>query len=232
MKRMLIVLFLLSTYLVFAQTYVSGTWVSGRPHIIGGEITIHEDSLLTIEPNVAVQFSGHYKFIILGRLLAEGTAGNLITFSAQVPATGWHGLRFFDTNTNGQDSSKIVYCTLEHGIASGDASSGGAIYLQSSDIIIENSTISDNEADGYGGGLYMYDSDPRLTSVDIYENTAIHEGGGIMCFNSNPVLERVALYENYTEWSGGGICSYGTSVIILENVTVSDNEAFQNGSGI
>ncbi len=233
MKRMLIVLFLLSTYLVFAQTYVSGTWnFAGSPYIIDGEITIHEDSLLTIKPGVAVQFSGHYKFIILGRLLAEGTADSLITFSAQVPATGWHGLRFIDTNTNGQDSSKIVYCTLEHGIASGDASSGGAIYLESSDIIIENSSISDNEADGYGGGIYMYDSDPRLTSVDIYENTAIHEGGGIMCFNANPILEDVALYENSTEWSGGGICSYGTSVITLENITISNNEAFQDGSGI
>jgi len=238
MKRMLIVLFLLSSYLVFAQTHipagnVTGTWnAAGSPYIIDGEITIQAADLLTIEPNVDVEFSGHYKFIILGRLLAEGIVGNLITFSAQTPATGWHGLRFIDTNTNGQDSSKIVYCTLEHGIASGDASSGGAIYLESSDIIIENSTISDNEADGYGGGIYMYDSDPRLTLVDIYENTAIHEGGGIMCFNSNPTLERVALFQNYTEWSGGGICSYGTSVISLENVTVSDNEAFQDGSGI
>ncbi|NQV18449.1 MAG: carboxypeptidase regulatory-like domain-containing protein [Armatimonadetes bacterium] len=237
MKRMLIVLFLLSSYLVFAQTNVqgdvSGTWnAAGSPYVVIGEITIQAADLLTIEPNVAVQFSEHYKFIILGRLLAEGTAGNLITFSAPNSPTGWHGLRFFDTNTNGQDSSKIVYCTLEHGIASGDASSGGAIYLESSDIIIENSSIFDNEADGYGGGIYMYDSDPRLTTVDIYENTAIHEGGGIMCFNANPILEDVALYENYTEWSGGGICSYGTSVITLENVTVSDNEAFQDGSGI
>jgi len=78
----------------------------------------------------------------------------------------------------------------------------------------------------------MYDSDPRLTSVDIYENTAIHEGGGIMCFNANPLLEDVALYENATEWSGGGICSYVNSVIDLENVTIADNEAFQDGSGI
>ena len=236
MKRMLIVLFLLSSCLVFADTHipagnVSGTWnFAGSPYIIDGEITIQAAAQLIIDPNVDVVFSDHYKFIILGRLLAEGTAGNLITFSA--PVAGWHGLRFFDTNTNGQDSSKIVYCTLEHGIASGDASSGGAIYLESSDIIIENSSIFDNEADGYGGGIYMYDSDPRLTSVDIYENTAIHEGGGIMCFNANPLLEDVALYENATEWSGGGICSYGISVITLENVTVSDNEAFQDGSGI
>ncbi|MCK4338489.1 MAG: carboxypeptidase regulatory-like domain-containing protein [Candidatus Cloacimonetes bacterium] len=240
MKRIITILLvtLLSASLSFAQTHipagnVSGTWnFAGSPYIIDGEIQIQIGDTLIIEPGVDIQFSGHYKFIINGRLLAEGTAGNLITFSAQVPATGWHGLRFIDTNTNGQDSSKIVYCTLEHGIASGDASSGGAIYLESSDIIIENSSIFDNEADGYGGGIYMYDSNPRLTSVDIYENSAIHEGGGIMCFNANPFLEKVAIYENETQWSGGGICSYGTSVITLENVTLSDNEAFQDGSGI
>jgi len=238
MKVILIVLLLLSTLLVFAQTHipegnVSGTWnATGSPYIIDGEITIQAADLLMIEPNVDIEFSGYYKFIINGRLLAEGTADNLITFTAQVPATGWHGLRFFDTNTNGQDSSKIVYCSLQNGIATGDASSGGAIYLNNSDIIIENSIISGNEANGYGGGIYIYDSDPRLTSVDIYENTAIHEGGGIMCFNANPFLRKVAIFENETQWSGGGICSFGNSVIALENVTISDNEAFQNGSGI
>ncbi len=238
MKRILIVLFLLSVSIVFAQTHVPpgnviGTWnAAGSPYIIDGEITIQAPDLLTIEPNVDVQFSGYYKFIILGRLLAEGTAGNLITFTAQVPATGWHGLRFFDTNTNGQDSCKIVYCTLQHGIATGSASSGGAIYLENSDIIIENSTISDNEANGYGGGIYIYDSDPRLTSVDIFDNTAIHEGGGIMCFTANPILEKVAIFSNSTQWSGGGICIYGNSVLNLVNVTVAGNIAFQDGSGV
>ncbi len=240
MKKMILIigLILLFSIQLFADTHigagnVNGTWnVAGSPYIVDGEIQIISGDQLTIDPGVDVEFSGHYKFIIYGRLLAEGTFGNTITFSAQTPATGWHGLRFIDTNTNGQDSSKVVFCAIEDGKATGTSPNGGGIYLSGSNVVIDNVMISDNSASGAGGGMYLYNSDPVLTEVIISSNSATYEGGGIMCFNSNPILEKVAIYENSTEWSGGGICSYMNSVIILENVTIADNIAFQNGSGI
>jgi len=91
----------------FAQThiptgYVSGTWTAtSSPYIIDGEITLDTFDLLTIEPGVDVEFSGHYKFIVHGRLLAEGTGTDSIHFYPQDTTTGWHGLRFDHTDLNG-----------------------------------------------------------------------------------------------------------------------------------
>ena len=53
---------------------VSGVWTAAAsPFYINGEITIPNDSTLTIEPGVEVVFMGHYKFNVQGRLLALGT---------------------------------------------------------------------------------------------------------------------------------------------------------------
>ena len=39
--------------------YVSGTWEeSGSPYLIEGEVTVHSDSTLNIEPGVEVNFNG------------------------------------------------------------------------------------------------------------------------------------------------------------------------------
>ena len=58
---------------------VSGTWTKANsPYYINGEITIPNDSTLTIEPGVEVIFTGHYVFFVKGRLLAIGTEQDTI----------------------------------------------------------------------------------------------------------------------------------------------------------
>ncbi len=259
-------LFLCMSFLA-AQTHipagnVSGSWsAAGSPYIIDGEIQIIVGDQLVIDPGVDVEFSGHYKFIVYGRLLAEGTSGNTITLSAQTPATGWHGLRFIDTNTNGQDSSRIVYCEIEDGNATGtspdyrggalycDNSSdilvqnttfennvalrnGGAVYLSESDVVFDNVTISNNTSTGSGGGLYLYNSDPSLTHVIISDNTSTYDGAGISCFASDPNISWCQIYNNTTFWNGGGISCYNNSSLTIERSTITNNLAYQSGSGI
>jgi len=96
---------------------VNGTWTKkSSPYIIKGEITIPDGETLTIEPGVEVIFEGHYKFNVQGRLLAIGATEDTITFTSKDKETGWHGIRFEDTPAS-NDSSKIIYCKLEHGKA-------------------------------------------------------------------------------------------------------------------
>ncbi|MHA1868928.1 MAG: hypothetical protein ACTSXD_12875, partial [Candidatus Heimdallarchaeaceae archaeon] len=220
MKKIVIILFsvLLTASITIADTNipggnVSGIWTfAGSPYIIDGEITIPSDSTLSIEPGVIVQFSGHYKFIVYGRLIAEGNADSLITFTAQDTTTGWHGLRFHDTNINGQEASSLVYCTLEYGRATGaESSGGGAVSLENANETFENVMIMKNYAAGYGGGIYMRNSNPNLTDVSIHDNTATHGGGGIYCYTSNPELTKVCIYNNNTSWYGGGIACFDNS---------------------
>ncbi|MCK4357379.1 MAG: right-handed parallel beta-helix repeat-containing protein, partial [Candidatus Cloacimonetes bacterium] len=240
MKRIITILLvtLLSASLSFAQTHipagdVSGTWTfAGSPYIIDGEITIPSDSTLSVEPGVIVQFSDHFKLIVYGRLIADGNADSLITFTAEDTLTGWFGLRFFNTNTNGQDASLLSYCILEYGKATGTASSGGAIYLENSDEDFEDVTICNNEALGFGGGIYMINSNPNLTDVSIYNNTAVYDGGGIFCYSSIPTLIRITINHNTTEWYGGGIACFNNSDLDLVNVTISKNIADYGGCGV
>src|SRR3990172_9922266 len=68
---------------------VSGTWTKvNSPYHINGEVTIPNDSILTIEPGVEVIFTGHHKFKIQGRLLAVGTQQDSIRFIAENTQSG------------------------------------------------------------------------------------------------------------------------------------------------
>ncbi len=240
------------TSLSFADTHipggnVSGTWtLDNSPYIIDGEIQIPTNDLLIIEPGVQVIFSGHYKSNIYGRLLAVGTIADTITFTIDdttgfsnpdTTAGGWHGLRFYDIDTNEQDSSKVIYCKLEYGKALGNwpDNEGGAIYCNnSSSVLIKNCLIRNNRADDYGkgGGIYCNESNPSLNNVIISRNYATRSGGGICCDYSNPILQDVIINENSTGSTyydaGGGVCFYHSSPI-LDNVIISENNSHYGG---
>lgn len=233
-------------YIFYASTgthipsgYVSGIWLfEDSPFFIDGEITISTGNTLIIEPGVEIIFSGHYKFEIYGKLLAEGSEDANINFTAQNQTTGWNGFHFVDQNTNGQDSSKVVYCKLQYGRAT-DAypdNNGGVIYLDNSDILIDNCIISDNSANGGGGGLFIYNSSsPTIKRTIIRDNTSNSAGGGIHIRDyCTPYLENVCIYNNVAESEdygrGGGIYSDNWCFPILTNVTISRNTANYDSS--
>ncbi len=97
---------------------VSGTWsLADSPYLIDGEIEVPLGAVLAIEPGVEVRFRGHYALAVRGQLLAVGAPGDTILFHAENPATGWHGLRFFDTATTAQPASEVRFCRIQDGLA-------------------------------------------------------------------------------------------------------------------
>ncbi|RLC51512.1 MAG: hypothetical protein DRI23_04865 [Candidatus Cloacimonadota bacterium] len=236
-------------------------WTAAEsPYNINGEITLDSGDELTIEDGVTVQFTGHYKFNVEGRILADGIDGNEITFTAVVPATGWHGFRFTDTDTNGQNESRFYYCNFEYGIASGlgadvrggtfycvnssdiefqncniensQATTGGAMFLVNSDIIMEDTVIDGNTSTGAAGGIYFHTSDATLTDVEITNNTAAYEGGGVYMFDSDPAFDHVLVADNTSGLEGAGIYTFNGSQPQLVNLTISNNLSNWPGCGI
>ena len=236
---------------------VSGDWLAaGSPYNVLGEIQIIAGSQLIIRPGVVVNFTGHFKFNVMGTLLAQGAENDFITFTAA--DTVWHGLRFIETN--GQDQSILQYCIFEYGSATGispdyqggaiyckdsselliqystlhnnSAVTGGAIYLQNSHIELDYVEITGNSASGAGGGVYLNGSDAIFNNVEITGNTSVYDGGGINCFNSDPVFTRALFTGNSTAWNGGAISVFNNSSPQFISVTISDNLANQDGSGI
>ncbi|MGB5895946.1 MAG: right-handed parallel beta-helix repeat-containing protein [Ignavibacteriaceae bacterium] len=227
---------------------VSGTWtLSGSPYEIQGEITIPNDSTLTIEPGVLVEFQGYYKFNVQGRLLAVGTSADTITFTINDttgfhnPDTtlgGWNGIEFIDTPLD-NDTSKIIYCKLQYGKAVGSSppeNSGGAVViLNFNKVLISNCLISNNSAGGLnspaGGGIYMAFASIILEENEISNNSA-WDGGGILIYECDPVFVGNLIDSNHADEGGGGIWIGGLSNSEFNYDIISNNFASGNGGGM
>ena len=117
MKKTILLIMMMAPIIMMSQTQVpsgpvSGTWdLSGSPYMVNGEIYIGELATLVIEPGVEVRFTGWYKFIINGSLMAEGTDTDNILFTSDDSNEHWHGLRFVESN----QTSVLDYCIVEYG---------------------------------------------------------------------------------------------------------------------
>ncbi|MDO9576796.1 MAG: right-handed parallel beta-helix repeat-containing protein [Candidatus Cloacimonadales bacterium] len=257
MKK-LIIWFFFFTSLLFADIVipagnVSGIWTQANsPYYIDGEITLQLSDNLTIQPGVQVVFNGYYKFIIHGKLLAQGTPADSILFTVadttgfsnyQTTDGGWHGLRFMSCIYNGQGNSKLEHCRIEYAKSSDYNAPyadrcGGGIYINlSSNLEITNCEISNNAA-CYGGGIYIWESSPILSGLTIKRNHARSDGGGMIFSGENtcPTLESSTILNNSCNYDGGGIYFCSGSVPIISNVTITGNSCLDyegaEGGGI
>ena len=247
-----IIIQVILTSLTFSQINippgdVSGTWFSGTTYYIQGDITVPNDSILSIEPGVIVEFQGHYALNVQGRLLAIGNDINYILFTVDDttgfynPDTiqgGWNGIHIIETPIE-NDTSKIIYCVLQYGKAVGSSppdNSGGAIFISNfSKVIISNSLITYNSAGGSdspsGGGISLHFADIKLKDNEISHNYAF-DGGGIVIWESEPTFNDNSIVFNTAGQAGGGIWIGGVSNANFNGDNISNNTAEGNGGGI
>lgn len=221
-----------------------GTWTLGEsPYEINHRILVPEGQTLVIEPGVEVMFTGHYKFSVEGCLLAIGTAEDSILFTAQDKATGWHHLEII-ANPATNDTSKLSYCIVEHGQATGGGGTldnlGGGIAISGAHAVISNSTIRNNLADenGYygpvGGGIIVNETSAIITDCDIINNTARDGGGGIcLAWSPSSIIKGCLIANNIQPpntqnvWEMGGLFLYNSFGFLINN-TITNNQ----GGGI
>ncbi|MCD4819666.1 MAG: PKD domain-containing protein [Candidatus Cloacimonetes bacterium] len=231
-------LIFVDNYMNVGGTISEDTFWNADTIKVFSEINIQDGVTLTIDPGTYVEFQGHYKLNVQGRILAEGTPEEMITFTindttgfSNIESTdgGWHGIRFENTPAT-NDSSKIVYCIIEYGKAINET--GGAISSADfSKLLIKNNLIDKNYATS-GGGIYCSSSSPIIESNIINNNIAIiGYGGGIYCpYSSNPTIIN-NIISNNSSVSGGGIAVSTNSNPYIFNCTIVENFA-QFGGGI
>ena len=229
---------------------VSGTWTQANsPYNINGEITIPNDSTLTIEPGVEVVFTGHYKFNVQGRLLAIGTETDTIVFTINdttgfhnltIPDGGWHGIRFMDTPSN-NDSSKIVYCKLQYGKANTGAGYydrfGGALCVKINKLLVShcmfrNNTTYSTDINVTGAGAIAIFSNPIIEFCEFTENTTSFGAAiGIWESNTSPLIRNNYFHHNLGHgtiiigsWGGSN-----TSPVLINNI-ITDNISNECGT--
>lgn len=251
-KHIFSMLFFLFPILLFPDCIippgnVSGNWQqTNSPFYIGGEIIIPAGETLSIEPGCEIRFQGHYKLIVLGRLLAIGSEDEKIHFTVNDTTGfgnpsyyigGWHGIRFEETSAV-NDSSFIIHCQLDYGKTGGSSnnedSHGGAIYIWNfSKLRISNCIIKNNKA-YYGGGIYCKESNP-VVSQNLISNNYAKSGGGLLSALSSPQIISNIFLSNYTEWGSGAINWYDyyeDNELILINNLIAQNITEGSGGGI
>lgn len=229
------------------QTKISEntTWtLANSPYIISGNVLVENGASLTIEPGVEVRFDGDYYIQIEGKLVAEGTEDNMITFTsnAESPAPGdWSKIRIMGNADNG---SSFKYCRIEYAYTAIVIDS--IVYYAAPDIsnciiqdsylngieyyVVGDSTVTfhkriDNNTilrtnDGIGMDIH-FDVNSLNASLTISDNILRYNDGGIGCHSEQGeiIISHNELVDNY----GSGINCHGTNVIIEYNL-IANNE--------
>ncbi len=232
--KITLVLCLLITISVFAQTQVTGdqtgTWnASGSPYNVVGTVTVPSGELLTIEPGVEVNFQGYYQFVVNGDLQAIGTEADSIYFTTDNIATGWGGIR-----VDSDDIVTLSYCRIEYGKTAGDYPDihGGGLALLGSNAIVSNCVFANNDAtgndNGMGGAIYAYSTEESIFTDCLFTgNHAYGEGGAIKFSADNfSELTNCLFIENDCLYGGGAVSGYMiagtrfTSCLFADNYTM------------
>jgi Ca2+-binding RTX toxin-like protein len=110
-------------------------------------------------------------------------------------------------------------------------------------VVIQNSIIAGNEADGDGGGALLYGSfgDVIVENSTISGNSAGSDGGGLALYGNEDgaatTIRNSTISGNNAEDNGGGIAWWNTYTPnfgdpgpgLIENTTISGNEASSGG---
>lgn len=169
----------------------SGVWsLSGSPYIVKGNITVPEDSILTVEPGVEVRFDGWCNISILGTFIADGNSSANILFTSNrvSPDSGdWQCIFFRDTTHSIMD-----YCIVEYGGSWGDASVLVGNYFNSITGFCEITNCIIRKSSAHGIGVEWYSS-PIISNNTITDNTSY----GINIYNScEPTITNNSITNN------------------------------------
>ena len=140
------------------------------------------------------------------------------------------------------NNSNITFCdnsnvTFHHNQAENNR--GGAIFVDNSDIVIQNGSrlqFSNNEAD-QGGAVYSTNTSiiilEETSTMELSENTAAQNGGAIYLeTNCKILINGSSFFRSNRAIEGGAIYSKDNSVIKFQNDAESEfvsNEATRNG---
>lgn len=139
------------------------------------------------------------------------------------------------------DSGSVVDANTASGNAADNG--GGGIFNNGGQVVIDNSTVSNNRADGdngSGGGIFSTDGNVLVFNSTVSGNAAARAGGGIEMINGYTLLRDSMLTGNdagitftATPGSGGGLHISGTSgTAAFRNSTIANNQANLQGGGL
>lgn len=218
MKKLISILFGLSSLGLTAQTEVSGIissdtdWTpEDSPYLITNNIRVNNGATLTIAPGVEVLFTGLFSFQVFGELQAVGTDNNKIRFSSANTTPEKGAWKFIEFSEN---SSGALFDS-DHNYLSGSR--------------IENALIEYGGGDNQSASLKIVNTSIYLHKVVVRESgksgVSFQKGpGGTI---SKSVISQSEFYGNFYNGIECSCYNYSKSLIVLNSVSHSNG-----GSGI
>jgi len=226
------------------------TWDADTVKVVESVI-INEGITLSVEPGTVVDFQGHYKIKVKGRILAIGAENDSILFTKQNYSAywdGWTGI-YFNATSSINDSSKFVYCKVTrcYNSAYSDAYGGAFFIKEFSKIRIAHTEIYDNFVDAQdspaggnsmGAGIYCEYSSPLITHSSIHSNISCGNGygqygsgGGLYLRNSSPKIVNTIIKDNEAQYGTGGalFCISNSNPLII-NSLIETNQSTTGGA--
>jgi hypothetical protein len=184
----------------WALTDVSGaitgntTWdLTGSPYNVIGDITVGNGASLRIEPGVAVRFGSGFGIAAsgTGRLVADGTAFDRITFGPTVAGQNWDGLSFSGTLAD----NRITYADFTRGDAQGESinvdtarlfldnitwtgTGGTVLELFHPSLIVRNSSFPTSGGGEIIHGEYISGNEYLIIEGNVFANS--NNGGDVI----------------------------------------------------
>jgi|GEM_PF-3155774 len=146
---------------------------------------------------------------------------------------GLHATQLFLIDTSsGVGASKDVslsHLTLENGITAAATSSGGAILLTASKLIVDDVEFGDNAAIDGGGAIYADHATLTVGDSAFHGNTA--SSGGAIGANQSTVLIKDSFFsDNHTSGNGGAIAGENEGSLTLTKVDFDANTGATGGA--
>ncbi|PXX88367.1 hypothetical protein DIT71_17455 [Marinobacter vulgaris] len=151
------------------------------------------------------------------------------------------GAGYDKTTVSGNELDRVIHIITKDGkqpsvalenltISSGKSSGDGAGIYSEGHLTLNASRVSGNNADGNGGGIFVTeDASLTLTEGSIDSNNAGDEGGGIYS-ESDVILDNVTVSDNQAQWGGGGI--YVDAGIDIKDSNIRKNSSTRGGGGV
>ena len=197
---------------VYSATVYSGTWLYHNvPYVIGGDVTVNDSNILTINPECEIRFNGNYQLQVQGTLIADGTDSAHITFTSNLEpqAQGdWQYMYF----SNADAGCILDYCDISYG---GSTDGNIRFYNSYGNVSITNCEI---EHSGTAGFYITNNSYPTISDC-LIQNNNTH---GIYCTTSSayPYISDCTMQAN----GSYAIHSYTNSLKeITGTMTISGN---------
>ncbi len=169
---------------------------------------------------------GNVNIDFLGKTLSIiGAARGDVTIDCESTARG------FCLDTSQGEGTRIQSLTIINGNATElPGGAGGAIYLNSGNLMLDDLEIRNCSALD-GGGVGFYWSDLRMENVSISDCSASFQGGGIKALGEGSFTMTTTSVAGCSAWQGGGVFLGGVTMGAISASEITGNSSGDRGGG-